>query len=106
MNFKVIKTAYWLASWTTNGPHDDKNVALIKRISARKVLRRFKDHSTIILEYKMSKTSQLHVAASGCMETLDGGAILGGRVTTDAITWPVVDMVLTGYTALKNKTIG
>ena len=29
-----------------------------------------------------------------CVETLDGGAILGGRVTTDAITWPVVEMVL------------
>ena len=84
MNSKVIKTADWLVPWTTNGLHDDTNVALIQRISTREVLRRFKDHSTIILEYKMFKTSELHVAASGCIETLDGGAILGGRITTDA----------------------
>ena len=59
--------------------------------------RRFRDHSTIILEYKMFKTSELHVAASGCIETLDGGAILGGRVTIEAITWSVVEMVLARY---------
>ena len=29
-----------------------------------------------------------------CIETLDSSAILGGRVTTDAITWPVVELVL------------
>ena len=29
-----------------------------------------------------------------CIETLDGGVILGGRVTIDGITWPVVEMVL------------
>ena len=74
--------------------NDDTNVTLIKRISTREVLRRLKDHSVIILEYKMFKTSELHVAVSGCIETLDGGAILGVRVTTDAISWPVVDMVL------------
>ena len=61
------------------------------------VLGRFKDHLTIILEYKMFKTSELHYAASGCIETLDGGAILGGRVTSDAVTWPVVEMVSAIY---------
>ena len=83
-----------------HGLHDDTNVAFSKRISYRKVLRRFKDHSTIILEYKMFKRSELHVAASGCIEALDGGAILGGRVTADAITWPVVEMVLVTHTSL------
>ena len=96
MNSKVIKTADWLVPRTTSRLHDDTNVALIKSISIREVLRRFKDHSTISLEYKIFKPSELHVAASGCIKTLDGGAIFGGRVTTDAITWPVVEMVLYG----------
>ena len=63
MNPKVIKTADWHVPLITNGLHDDTNVALIKRISTREVLRRFKDHSTIIFDYKMFKTSEPHVTA-------------------------------------------
>ena len=57
MNSEVIKTTDWLVPWTTNGLHGDTNVALIKLISTQEVLK--KDHSTIILEYKMFKTSEL-----------------------------------------------
>ena len=59
MNSKVIKTADSLVPWTSNGLHDDTSVAPIKITGMLEVLQKFKDYSTIILEYKMFKTSEL-----------------------------------------------